>query len=51
MPRVILKLFLNLSDFEPRHSYDLYSYKKKARFLFQQKQNSQNLYRIDRLEE
>ena len=29
-PRIILRLFLNFSDFEPQYSYELYSYKKRV---------------------
>ena len=29
-PGIILKLFLNFSNFEPQYSYRLYSYKKKS---------------------
>ena len=29
-PRVILKLFLNFSDFEPQYTNKLYSYKRKS---------------------
>ena len=29
-PRIILNLLLNFSDFDPRYSYKLYSYKKES---------------------
>ena len=32
--RIILKLFLNFSDFEPQYSYKLHSYKKERRFYY-----------------
>ena len=30
VPRIILKLFLNLSNFEPQNSFKLNSYKKRV---------------------
>ena len=32
-PSIILKLFLNLSDFRPRYSYKLYSFKRECHFI------------------
>ena len=41
-PGNILKLFLNFSNFEPKYSYRLYSYKKKeCRFV----DSTQTLYK------
>ena len=36
-PGIILKLFLNFSNFEPQSSYRLYSYKKVCKYLMNRK--------------
>ena len=43
-PGNILKLFLNLSNFEPQYSYRLYSYKKECMLFYKKHDNDHILH-------